>query len=66
MILAGDMGGGIAPKILPFLDDGIFLEGFLNKGRFKSLLQGMQIKVSLNPDTALLGAAHFAADKIMY
>jgi len=57
------IGGGIAPKILPFLLDGAFLNAFVSKGRFKEMLEKMQIKVSLNPKTALLGAAHFAIDK---
>jgi glucokinase len=58
------IGGGIAPKILPFLVDGTFLEAFISKGRFKEMLASMQIKVSINQETALLGAAHFANDKM--
>jgi len=58
------IGGGIAPKILPFLLDGTFLNAFMQKGRFKELLQGMRVKVSLNQQTALIGAAHYAADKL--
>lgn len=53
------IGGGIAPKILPLLEDGVFLRAFLNKGRFSSMLEEMSIKVSLNQNSALLGAAHF-------
>lgn len=59
------IGGGIAPKILPILQNGIFLEAFLAKGRFKELLQKMQVKVSLNQETALLGAANYAKDKLL-
>jgi glucokinase len=55
------IGGGIAPKILPALQSGAFLEGFLNKGRFRALLETMPVYVSLDPGTGLLGAAHFAA-----
>lgn len=58
------IGGGIAPKILPFLLDGNFLDAFMSKGRFKELLQGMRVKISLNQQTALIGAAHYAADKL--
>lgn len=58
------IGGGIAPKILPVLANEHFMNGFLTKGRFNEMLQGMQVKVSLNPNTALLGAAHFAVDKL--
>lgn len=56
------IGGGIAPKILPFIKEH-FLSGFLEKGRFKSLLESMEVKVSLEDKTALLGAAYFARDK---
>ncbi len=56
------IGGGIAPKILPFLQDGIFLKAFVSKGRFASMLSEMSIKISLNQKTALLGAAHFCVD----
>jgi glucokinase len=59
------IGGGIAPKILPFLVDGTFLNAFISKGRFKGMLEKMEIKVSLNQETALLGAAHFTADKLL-
>jgi glucokinase len=59
------IGGGIAPKILPLLQNGIFMKAFLNKGRFKSLLEKMEVKVSLNQETALLGAANFAKDKLI-
>ena len=58
------IGGGIAPKILPVLTNNHFMNGFLSKGRFNEMLQGMQVKVALNPETALLGAAHFAVDRL--
>ena len=57
------IGGGIAPKIMPFLTDGTFLNAFLNKGRFVKLLKNIDIKISLNENTALLGAMQFAKDK---
>jgi len=59
------IGGGIAPKILPLLQSGAFMEGFVSKGRFEPLLRGMPVKVALNQETALLGAAHFAADRLL-
>jgi glucokinase len=58
------VGGGIAPKILPILQNGIFMEAFLAKGRFKDLLEKMEVKVSLNQETALLGALNYAKDKL--
>jgi len=55
------LGGGIAPKILPFLKSGSFLEAFFNKGRMRPLLEAMPIKVILNDRAALLGSALHAA-----
>lgn len=54
------LGGGIAPKILPVLQQGNFLKSFVAKGRFSALLSSIPIKVVLNPNTALLGAAYHA------
>ena len=56
------VGGGIAPKILGYLENGQFLEGFLNKGRMRPLLETMPVRVILDDRTALLGAAAFAAN----
>jgi glucokinase len=55
------IGGGIAPKILPRLQGRVFIEALFGKGRMKSLLKTIPVKVILNPKTALLGAAHYAA-----
>ena len=55
------LGGGIAPKILPKLQDPIFLNAFTAKGRLKPLMQAMPVRVILNDQTALLGAARYAA-----
>lgn len=55
------VGGGIAPKILPKLKEGTFLESFRAKGRFRDMVERMPVKVILNPETALLGAARVAA-----
>jgi glucokinase len=54
------IGGGIAPKILPFLQQ-CFMRSFLNKGRLTAVLEKMPVRISLNEETALLGAAHLAA-----
>jgi glucokinase len=56
------IGGGIAPKILPFMQSETFIKAFCSKGRFLQMLQSMPIKLSLNPETALLGSAHYAKD----
>lgn len=51
------LGGGICPKILPKLRDAQFMEAFCAKGRFRSLLSNIPVKVILNDRAALLGAA---------
>jgi len=55
------IGGGIAPKILPRIQEGGFLEAFTNKGRHSPLLRSMPLHVVLNDKIALYGAAHHAA-----
>jgi glucokinase len=51
------LGGGIAPKILPRLTSGMFLDAFFNKGRMRPVLESMPVKVILNDRVALYGAA---------
>ena len=55
------LGGGIAPKILPKLEDGRFMQAFVDKGRFVEMLSCIPVRVILNDQTALLGAALRAA-----
>jgi glucokinase len=56
------VGGGIAPKILPALADGRFIAAFRAKGEpFASLLARIPVRVILNRETALRGAARAAA-----
>ena len=54
------VGGGIAPKILPLVRRGGFMRAFLDKGRMRGLLSQMPVRVILNDQTALLGAARYA------
>jgi len=59
------IGGGIAPKILAAItSENTFMDAFVGKGRFESMLKSVSVKISLNPETALLGAAHFALDRL--
>ncbi len=51
------LGGGIVPKILPFLKQDHFLHSFADKGRFRQLLETIPVCVILNDRAALLGAA---------
>ncbi|MBI5563069.1 MAG: glucokinase [Deltaproteobacteria bacterium] len=55
------VGGGIAPKILPALESGVFMDAFRAKGRFEQWLSEVPVRVILNEKTAMLGAAHAAA-----
>ncbi|MDQ2832278.1 MAG: glucokinase [Acidobacteriota bacterium] len=54
------LGGGIAPKILKTLQNGAFIQAFLDKGRLSPLLESIPVKVILDDTCALLGAAAFA------
>ena len=56
------VGGGIAPKLLPLLRAGAFVAAFLDKAPHRALLEGIPVHVLLDPKTALLGAAHAAAE----
>jgi glucokinase len=55
------IGGGIAPKILTALESGRFLRAFTDKAPFEGLLADVPVRVILNPQAALTGAAVFAA-----
>ena len=55
------VAGGMAPKLIKKLQDGTFMKAFVNKGRYKRLLSNMPVKVVMNQQTALLGAASVAA-----
>jgi glucokinase len=55
------VGGGIAPKNIDVLRNGSFLRGFTDKGRFSEMLRSLPVKVSLEPNAALLGSVSYAA-----
>ena len=55
------VAGGMAPKLIKKLQDGTFMKAFMNKGRYKRLLSNMPVKVVMNQQTALLGAASVAS-----
>ena len=54
------VGGGIAPKLLPVLTRGGFMQGFADKGRFGELMRGIEVRVSLDPEAPLIGASRYA------
>ncbi len=55
------VGGGIPPKLLPYLRNGLFLDGFLAKGRMRWLLETFPVHVILDELAGLRGAAVVAA-----
>ena len=58
------LGGGIAPKILPLLTSGAFLQAFTDKGRMRHLLEAMPVRIILNDRAALYGPALRAAQQM--
>lgn len=54
------LGGGIPPRILPFLDAKIFMKRFLHKGRMARLLNDVPVQVITNLKAPMLGAAGIA------
>ena len=51
------VGGGIAPKILPALKTGTFMDAFLAKDPLRELVEKVPVKVILNPEAGLIGSA---------
>jgi glucokinase len=51
------VGGGIAPKILPALRDGRFIDAFRSKAPMEAFMSRVPVSVILNPHAGLLGAA---------
>lgn len=54
------LAGGIAPKLLPALEESDFMERFRDKGRMRPLVEAMPVRVVLKADLALWGAARRA------
>jgi glucokinase len=57
------VAGGIAPKILPKLEDGSFVRAFSDKTELSAQLAKIPIYLVLNEDAAVLGAAHEALSR---
>lgn len=58
------VGGGIVPKLAQNLSKSNFMRAFSNKGRFSEMMTNIPVKLILEPKTALLGAAVYAAQAI--
>lgn len=56
------VGGGIAPKILPALAAGGFMAAFRRHSVLGSVLSDLPVRVVLEEDTALIGAAGLALE----
>lgn len=57
------IGGGIGPKIRSALEAGGFMQGFLDKGRMSRAIARIPVKLALNAEAPLLGAAHRAQEQ---
>ena len=54
------IGGGIAPKIMPLMQSGLFMNGFTAMGRLTSMLADIPVRVILEPNAPVYGAAYRA------
>ena len=55
------VAGGIAPRVLPFLQKGLFREAFERKGRLQPLVARIPAYIVTHAEPGLLGAAAIAA-----
>jgi len=55
------IAGGIAPKILPLIQESSFLSSLIDKGRMLPLLEIVPVHIVLNPKVGLIGAALYAS-----
>ena len=53
------IGGIIAGRIVDKMKDAVFMQSFLDKGRMETLLRDMPVKIILNDDCGLIGAARY-------
>lgn len=52
------LAGGIAPKIIPFLEESEFLTRLCSKGKMQSHLEAVPVRVITTPQPGLIGAAN--------
>ena len=58
------VGGGIAPKVRPARESGEFMRGFLDKGRMAQAIADIPVRLVLNAEAPLLGAAQVALSRL--
>lgn len=51
------IAGGVAAKNLPLMKSGIFIDAMTNKGRMRPLMERIPVRLILNQNVGLLGAA---------
>ncbi|MCG9893587.1 MAG: glucokinase [Thermosynechococcaceae cyanobacterium MS004] len=54
------LAGGVGTKILPKLQNGLFLEHFLEKGRMRPILESLPVSLITNTNVGLIGAERYA------
>jgi glucokinase len=58
------LAGGIAPKMRDAFALGTFLEGFMAKGRFATMLSGTRVRLALNQEAGLIGSGYYALNHL--
>ncbi len=59
------IGGGIVTQLIPIFKKYQFNNSFLDSGRMHSLLQKVTVRIILNTETAMRGAAYYGARRAM-
>ncbi len=58
------LGGGIPPRIIPALTDGLFMKSYKDKGKMSDIVKQFPVYVIMNPKIALVGAARFGFEHL--
>ena len=54
------VGGGIAPRIIDWITAGGFMTAFKDKGRLSPLMDAIPVRIAINPQAPVIGAAEVA------
>jgi glucokinase len=54
------IAGGIVPRLLPLLDRERFQQAFVRQGRLSKVLETVPVRLVMNGDVGIIGAAHYA------
>jgi glucokinase len=58
------LGGGLAPRLMPIIDPQRFMTLFA-RGTYREMLSHIPVRIVVNPQTALLGAAAYGIDALV-